>query len=62
MTSLEAEEMLRCDECSTTTADGVGWRAFSIADDAEENEPAEVTIYCPACARREFGDARRARE
>ena len=51
--------MLRCDECSTTTADGVGWRAFYIADDAEEKEPAEVTIYASA-SRLSYSRARRA--
>ena len=30
------------------------WRAYLTV--VEEGEPAEVVVYCPDCARREFGD------
>jgi hypothetical protein len=45
---------LVCVECGALSDDGRGWRA-EIADDPRDDEPAEVALYCPACARREFG-------
>jgi hypothetical protein len=49
--------LLTCDECLITSDRGWGWRAFYIAPDLEEDEPSEVTIYCPACAEVEFGQS-----
>lgn len=31
-----------------------GWRAL-LAKDWRDDDPAEVSIYCPTCAQREFG-------
>jgi hypothetical protein len=46
--------VLRCQECSATTADvdPARWVAFLTSD-----EPPEVLFYCPVCAEREFGDS-----
>ena len=45
--------MLECVECGRVSGDGEGWRA-EIANDPEDDEPAEVAVYCPACWEREF--------
>jgi hypothetical protein len=56
--------MLNCEECATqpaTVEEALRWRAYLIAvveDDGDE-EVAEVAVYCPECADREFGDRRR---
>lgn len=43
------EQPLVCVECEKPApADARGWQAFLTVDD-------EVALYCPACARREFG-------
>jgi hypothetical protein len=44
---------LICVECGRVS-DGraEGWRAFHAGD---LHEPDEVIVYCPECARREFG-------
>ena len=50
--------VLACAECprvSTVTARG--WKAYRT-DDPERDEPPRLTLYCPDCARREFGDSR----
>jgi len=49
--------MLRCGECgkqARTEEEASRWRAYLTVVD--EDEPAEVVVYCPDCARREFGD------
>jgi DNA-directed RNA polymerase subunit RPC12/RpoP len=46
--------MLRCIECGAESERGLNWEA-RIAYDPEEDEPAEVAVFCPACAVREFG-------
>jgi hypothetical protein len=47
---------LRCIECGAMS-DGQadGWRAY-IAFVEEDGEPPEIAIYCPACAKLEFGE------
>ena len=47
---------LECVECRKTPSyeNTAGWQAFLVGDpDIEDDE--EIVIYCPACARREFG-------
>jgi hypothetical protein len=39
---------LVCQECRFEDDQGFGWKAY-IADEFE------VLVYCPACAKREFG-------
>lgn len=36
---------------------GLNWEA-RIAYDPEEDDPAEVVLFCPACSVREFGQFR----
>ena len=61
---LNCGPMLNCEECATqpaTVEEALRWRAYLIAvveDDGDE-EVAEVAVYCPECADREFGDRRR---
>jgi hypothetical protein len=47
--------MLRCEECgkeARTEEEAHDWRAYlTVVDD---DEP-EVVVYCPECAKREFG-------
>ena len=48
----EAAE-LTCEECRRSWRQPVErWRMYVLADD---DEPAYAVIYCPDCARREFG-------
>jgi hypothetical protein len=47
---------LECVECRKPPSYGnaAGWQAFLVGDpDIEDDD--EIVIYCPACARREFG-------
>jgi hypothetical protein len=48
--------IIRCAECSTESDRlAAGWQAHLARDlDEEENEQ-EVVLFCPECARREFG-------
>jgi hypothetical protein len=49
--------MLRCEECrQEACADegALGWHAYLIV--VKEGEPPEVVVYCPGCAKREFGN------
>jgi hypothetical protein len=56
---------LVCIECGKTSEDGEGWKAelaVMLLDkydgvEREDVEPEEVTVYCPTCWSREFGDA-----
>jgi len=48
---VDTSPVLRCQECGAETETGEGWRAYLTIDD-------ETAVYCPACARREFGDVR----
>jgi hypothetical protein len=44
-----------CEECgkqARTEEEARGWRAYLTV--VEEDEPEEVAVYCPDCARREF--------
>ncbi len=45
---------LRCQECEQEAQPrAVGWLAFQV-DLADDPDPPEVVVYCPACAAREF--------
>jgi hypothetical protein len=47
---------LECFECHKRLSyeDAAGWQAYLVGDpDIKDDE--EIVIYCPACARREFG-------
>jgi ribosomal protein L44E len=47
--------MLRCEECgkqARTEKEARRWRAYLTVVD--EDEPEEVVVYCPDCAKREF--------
>jgi hypothetical protein len=47
-----------CVECSAVwlPADEERWRAY-LGVDEQLDTPAEVVLYCPRCAEREFGDS-----
>jgi hypothetical protein len=48
--------LLRCEECGKeprSEEEARRWRAFLTV--IEEDEPEEVVVYCPDCAKREFG-------
>lgn len=47
---------LRCEEChgEARSEEARQWRAYVTV--VEERAPAEVVVYCPDCARREFGE------
>jgi hypothetical protein len=57
--------VLECEECAVISETAEGWVAFVVSDeeqravelDAAESymEQREVVIYCPECAKREFG-------
>jgi DNA-directed RNA polymerase subunit N (RpoN/RPB10) len=47
--------VLRCEECGKEESHD--WRAYLTVVD--EDEPEEVVVYCPDCAKREFGEGRR---
>jgi hypothetical protein len=48
---------LRCVECEAASDDDAeGWRAYVVYVE-DDGEPPEIAIYCPACARLEFGEA-----
>jgi hypothetical protein len=50
---------LRCEECGAVSVNGAeGWRSYLAFDPREDEHPVTVS-YCPDCARREFGAARR---
>jgi hypothetical protein len=52
----QVKSPLECVEChkKLSYADAAGWQAYIVGDpDIEDDE--EIVIYCPACARREFG-------
>jgi hypothetical protein len=45
---------LICEECgSVAGATAKGWRGLLTAED--EGEPERVALFCPDCAKREFG-------
>lgn len=44
---------LQCEECGCLCRENErGWGAHLTTD---EDEPAEVVVYCPECGEREFG-------
>jgi Zn finger protein HypA/HybF involved in hydrogenase expression len=50
------DTMLRCEECgkqARTEEEARRWRAYLAV--VEEDEPEDVVVYCPDCAKREFG-------
>ncbi len=47
---------LVCVECGLRSETAPAWRAY-LAGDPREAADDEVAIYCPDCAKREFGDA-----
>jgi hypothetical protein len=52
MTAESGGQILRCEECGRVwlPSDVDNWRAYRSCDD-------ELVVYCPACAKREFGSA-----
>lgn len=44
---------LSASSAAIARADADGWRGYLTTD---EDEPAELAMYCPACAAVEFGD------
>jgi hypothetical protein len=58
--------VLQCEECKAISETGEGWVAFLVSDEEEravELHAAEfcaaqrqVVVYCPECAKREFGE------
>jgi hypothetical protein len=54
--AFEPIERLICIECGASTASPArGWKAYFARDPTEDDE-LELTVYCPACAEREFGE------
>jgi hypothetical protein len=51
----QAKIALECVECHKEAGEiAPGWQAYLVSDpDAEGDE--EIVVYCPDCARREFG-------
>ena len=48
------ETLLRCVECGAESNElAAGWRAY-LTDELDEDEEAEMLMFCPGCARREF--------
>ena len=61
---LNCGPMLNCEECATqpaTVEEALRWRAYLVAvvENEGDEEVAEVAVYCPECADREFGDRHR---
>jgi hypothetical protein len=52
----QVKSPLECVECHKRLSyeDAAGWQAY-IAGDPDIEDDEEIVIYCPACARREFG-------
>jgi DNA-directed RNA polymerase subunit RPC12/RpoP len=50
----QARSAIRCAECGAEVDElAAGWGAY-LADDLDDEED-EVLLFCPECARREFG-------
>ena len=47
---------LECVECHKRPSyeEAAGWLAYLVGDPGQEGDE-EIVVYCPACARREFG-------
>jgi hypothetical protein len=46
--------VIRCAECGTESDElAAGWRAYLAGDFDDEED--ELLLFCPECARREFG-------
>jgi hypothetical protein len=47
---------LECVECRKRPSyeDAAGWQAYLVSDPDVKDEE-EIVVYCPDCARREFG-------
>jgi hypothetical protein len=56
-----ASVRLVCVECQRRAdSKARGWQAYLVEADLDDDED-EIVFYCPACAAREFGDARERR-
>jgi hypothetical protein len=50
-----AHPLVQCVECNRISGPyWIRWRAYLIGE-PDSDEPPELTLYCPACADREFG-------
>jgi hypothetical protein len=51
-----AKIALDCVECGKGEDEvAPGWQAFLVGDPDTEDDDEEIVVYCPDCARREFG-------
>jgi len=47
---------LECVECHKRLSyEDADWQAYIAGDPDNDDDDVEIVIYCPACARREFG-------
>ena len=47
---------MRCAECEAVAPAALdGWKVVRF-DDPELDDAPQIAVYCPACAKREFGD------
>jgi hypothetical protein len=54
-TMIERDVSLACTECRDPAPPGaVGWLAYLTLGDEDAEDVAEVAVYCPGCADREF--------
>lgn len=52
---MQADGHLQCAECKQVSDQGAyGWAAF-LSEDLDGLEPTEVCVFCPDCAKRQFG-------
>jgi hypothetical protein len=52
--------VVRCEACGKVVEEPMdGWRALLGVDVDDEDAPEQAHLYCPDCAEREFGPARR---
>jgi hypothetical protein len=50
------ETLLRCAECGAGSDElATGWRAYLAGELDEDEREAEILMFCPTCAEREFG-------
>lgn len=53
--------LAKCIECGQVSGPlWMSWRAYRVEDPESGGEP-EIALYCPVCAKREFGPRRRGR-
>jgi hypothetical protein len=46
--------LLVCHECGFASEECTGWISHLVQDPDDPETPAEVAVYCPLCAEREF--------